>query len=99
MRTLFVGSERLECRQCSGLKYKSQLEHGPARARRKALKVLCRIASDHASLMTIPARRTGMHRKTYMRAVCTVADLLHADAAALHEELFKLEESGGLLVR
>lgn len=99
MRTLFVGRDRMECRQCSGLKYKSQFEHGPARARRKALKVLCRIAPDHASLMTIPARRTGMHRKTYMRAVSTVADLLHADATALHEEFLKLKDSGGLSVR
>ena len=93
-RTLFVGSNRMECRQCGGLKYQCQLEHGPARARRKALKAMCRIDPDHASLMTIPARRTGMHRRTYLRAISSVANVLQVSDAALNDDFLRLNEAG-----
>lgn len=93
VRILFVGSNRLECRQCGGLTYQSQLEHGPARARRKALQAMCRIDPDHASLMTIPARRTGMHRRTYLRAISSVAKLLQVSDAALNDEFLRLKQA------
>jgi hypothetical protein len=93
-RTLFVASNRMECRQCGGLKYKSQLEHGSARVRRKALKAMCRIDPDHASLTTIPARRAGMHRRTYLRAIFSVANLLQVSDAALNDEFLRLKEAG-----
>ncbi len=93
-RTLFVGSNGMECRQCCGLKYQSQLEHGPARARRKALKELCQIDPNHASLMTIPARRMGMHRWTYLRVISSVANLLQVSDVALNDEFLRLKEAG-----
>lgn len=91
-RTLFLGSNGMECRQCGGLKYKSQLEHGPARARRKALKAMYRIDPDHASLMTFPARRAGMHRRTYLRAISSAANLLQLSDAALNDEFLRLKK-------
>lgn len=94
VRTLFGGSNRLECRQCGGLKYQSELEHAPARARRKALKAMCRINPDHASLTTIPARRAGMHRRTYLRAISSVANLLQLSDAALNDEFLRLKNVG-----
>jgi hypothetical protein len=93
-RTLFVASNRMECCQYGGLKYKSQLDHGPARARRKALKAMCRIDPDHASLMTIPALRTGMHRRTYLRAISSVANRLQVSDAALNDEFLRIKETG-----
>lgn len=93
VRTLFVGGERMECRRCSGLTYQCQLEQGPDRARRRALKAMCRIDPSHASLTSMPARRAGMHHRTYMRSLATVANLLQVSDAALQDEFLKLKEA------
>lgn len=90
-RTVFVSQDRMQCRDCSGLKYKSQFEHGPARARRRALKIISRLDSCHTSLLAIPGRPPGMHRRTYLRAVLAVANKLQVSNAALHEQFVNLK--------
>jgi len=90
-RTLFITSRALACRTCSGLKYQSQLERRPDRARRRALKIMDRLARGHASLMTIPERPAGMHRRTYLRNVLDLASFMRLGDEALTNQALKLK--------
>lgn len=87
--TLFVTEVGMACRACSGLNYRSQLEHSPDRARRRALKIMDRLAPGHTPLMTIPGRPVGMHRRTYLRNISALACLLQTSDEAIKNQVLK----------
>ncbi len=70
--TLYVASNRLECRRCAGLVYESQYKNAADRALYKANKIMARLgASPDQAMFMRPAR---MWRKTYLRRLQRFAD-------------------------
>lgn len=85
--TLFVSNAGMSCRSCSHLTYQSQREHAPDRARRKAFKISLRLDPGHVSLTSIPGRRKGQWRRSYLRLLSNLARLHDTTHSVYQAEL------------
>jgi hypothetical protein len=67
-RALYIGSDRLRCRLCLGLRYRSQLEQPGQRVLDRAAKIARRLDPvDGNALDGCPPRPKGMRWRTYHR--------------------------------
>lgn len=89
--TLFVADDRLQCRTCAGLRYRSQLEHPAGRARLRNMKALRRLGADDTSSPGIPPRRPGQWRRTYGRLLSRLLNAHQSSYSDLFDRLAKLK--------
>ena len=92
---MYIIEGKFACRRCCGLCYLSQLAGPAERARIRARKIMAKINPSHTSLLTVPRRRPGQWRRTYLRLLKRLERLIRLDTEDVRKILTTMKREGG----